>query len=117
MAFMRAEYRWLKDSELWLWAGKRQPECITAPISLNLLPVFSFLRHSPLHPLFSSSASYDWSLTQTVALCIRSSSISLLQSSLTTDKMGTIDSSRRIVSPILQEEQSYYIGANGYWLV
>lgn len=81
MAFMRAEYRWLKDSELWLWAGKRQPECITAPTPSPWFfsLYFPVICHSLLHPLFSSSASYDWSLTQTlVALWIRSSSISLL---------------------------------------
>lgn len=44
MAFMRAEYRWLKDSELRLWEGEHQPEYIIALPSPWFLftPVFFF---------------------------------------------------------------------------
>lgn len=91
MVFMRAEYWWLDGSELRLWEGEHQSEYITPTLStLPLFPdsspflFFSFIYHSVffppfLNPLFSSSASCNWSLTQTLrALWIHSSSISLL---------------------------------------
>lgn len=92
MAFMRAEYRWLDGSGLRLWEGGTSAWIYyRSPFLLDSSPLlccffFSFffypslcLSFLPSRPLFSSSASCDWSLTQTLsAPWIHSSSISSL---------------------------------------
>lgn len=124
MAFMRAEYRWLKDGMAGRWKLEHQPWYITALLSpwFFFISVFPFYSSLPPPPISSRSASRGWSLTLTLGtLWIHSSSVSSLlpikQSSCNDTQNGHSWQSAAIEEGLLyyRKKKSYYRGATGYW--